>query len=255
MKIILKNKFVLLTVIVVLLGVVYIWCNNTIKQYKFSKSEEISTEEENKSNINTKSDEIDENENNEERLEEDEELNGTDVDDYEDIDNNIESEDKIYVYVTGEVNEPGVVSLNENSRIIDAINAAGGTTGKANISKVNLAYVLKDGMKINIPNTNDLRNNTDFEYVTIGSGDGKGDGESNLNNDFSNGNSSDSSDKVTSKYTRDSLVNINIATQTELETLPGIGPSTALKIINYRNENGKFSSIEDIKNVSRDWRS
>ena len=46
------------------------------------------------------------------------------------------------------------------------------------------------------------------------------------------------------------IVNINTATQTELETLPGIGPSLALKIINYRKENGKFSSIEDIKNVS-----
>ena len=47
-----------------------------------------------------------------------------------------------------------------------------------------------------------------------------------------------------------SVVNINTATQTELETLPGIGPSLALKILNYRKENGKFSSIEDIKNVS-----
>lgn len=45
------------------------------------------------------------------------------------------------------------------------------------------------------------------------------------------------------------LVNINMATQTELEALSGIGPSTALKIIQYRNENGKFKSIEDIKNV------
>ena len=46
------------------------------------------------------------------------------------------------------------------------------------------------------------------------------------------------------------LININSATQTELETLPGIGPSTALKIIKYREENGKFNSIEDIKNVN-----
>ena len=46
------------------------------------------------------------------------------------------------------------------------------------------------------------------------------------------------------------LVNINSATQTDLESLPGIGPSTAIKIINYRNENGKFKSIEDLKNVS-----
>ena len=47
-----------------------------------------------------------------------------------------------------------------------------------------------------------------------------------------------------------SLININSATQTELETLPGIGPSTALKIIKYREENGKFNTIEDIKNVN-----
>ena len=53
-----------------------------------------------------------------------------------------------------------------------------------------------------------------------------------------------SSSKINSK------VNINTATQTELETLPGIGPSLALKIINYRKENGKFSNIEEIKNVS-----
>lgn len=47
-----------------------------------------------------------------------------------------------------------------------------------------------------------------------------------------------------------SMVNINTATQTELETLPGIGPSLALKIINYRKENGKFENIEELKNVS-----
>ena len=49
---------------------------------------------------------------------------------------------------------------------------------------------------------------------------------------------------------KNSRVNINNASQTELETLPGIGPSLALKIINYRNENGKFKVIDDIKNVS-----
>ena len=52
------------------------------------------------------------------------------------------------------------------------------------------------------------------------------------------------------KQSGNTLVNINEATQTELETLPGIGPSIALKIISYRKENGNFSSIEDIKNVS-----
>lgn len=160
---------------------------------------------------------------------------------------------KIYIYITGEVNVPGVVILNEGSRIVDAINAAGGTTAKANVTKVNLVYVLEDGMKVNIPNDNDLKNNPDFEYITLNSGDGGREdyfgGASSMGSSFSNGvnlstNSGYGSER---KY---SIVNINTATQTELETLPGIGPSLALKIINYRKENGKFSSIEEIKNVS-----
>ena len=85
------------------------------------------------------------------------------------------AQSKIYVYVTGEVNNPGVVTLNEGSRIVDAINSAGGTTPHANISKVNLVFVLEDGMKVNIPNDNDLKNNQDFEYITMNSGDGRND--------------------------------------------------------------------------------
>ena len=77
---------------------------------------------------------------------------------------------KIFVHVAGEVNNPGVVSLNDDARIVDAINAAGGTTPNAEISKVNLAYVLKDGMKLNIPNKNQLNYNEHFAYIIIGSG-------------------------------------------------------------------------------------
>ena len=140
-----------------------------------------------------------------------------------------------------------VVLLNSGSRIVDAIEAAGGVTDKANITKVNLVYILQDGMKINIPNQNDLKNNENFEYITMSSGDDKND--ANINNSASNTSSEKSSSNKESAF-KISVVNINTATQTELETLPGIGPSLALKIINYRKENGKFSSIEDIKNVS-----
>lgn len=162
-------------------------------------------------------------------------------------------ESKIYVYITGEVNVPGVVILNENSRIVDAINSAGGTTTKADISKVNLVYVLEDGMKINIPDSDDLKNNPDFEYITMSSGDGassvsdRGDGAGSGSGGTGGGNKTGAGDSFSAGY---SVVNINTATQTELETLPGIGPSLALKIINYRKENGKFSSIDEIKNVS-----
>lgn len=167
------------------------------------------------------------------------------------------NDNTIYVYVTGEVNNQGVVVLKEGSRITDAINAVGGVTANANITKINLVFVLEDGMKINIPSHNDLKNNPDFEYITMGSGDGDANSwTSASSNSSSSGSSSGGSNSGGFANSKNSYsgqiqtVNINTATQTELETLPGIGPSLALKIINYREENGKFSSIEDIKNVS-----
>ena len=160
----------------------------------------------------------------------------------EDFENEvINDNEKIYVYITGEVNNPGIVVLPIGSRIVDAIDCAGGITQKADIMKVNLVYMLQDGMKVNIPSSIELKNNPNFEYITMSSGDEKND--SNIKNATTVDTKSESAFKV-------SNVNINIATQTELETLPGIGPSLALKIINYRKENGKFKSIEELKNVS-----
>ena len=155
-----------------------------------------------------------------------------------------ENKDNMYIYITGEVNEPGVYILKEGSRISDAINIAGGTTQNANLDKINLVYLLKDGMKINIPNNLDLKNNPNYIYITMSSGDENNDSDLINKDDNINNNSNNvSAFKV-------SMVNINTATQTELETLPGIGPSLALKIINYRKENGKFENIEELKNVS-----
>lgn len=130
--------------------------------------------------------------------------------------------EKIIIHITGCVKEPGIIEIAEGSRINDAVELAGGLTEDADITNVNLAYVLEDGMKIKIPSINDEEN----EIYIIG------DVESNETNQ-SNG-----------------LININKATQEELDELPGIGPSIALKIIQYREENGEFKSIEDIKNVS-----
>lgn len=235
MKKFFKNKFVIIS-IVVILSIIYIWSNKTIKKNNFSNSEELIVE-----NVEEKEDNSDQkadlNKSKETTIHNEEEVNDSDNEE-----NNIETENKIFVYITGEVNNPGIVKLNENSRIIDAINFAGGTTNNANISKINLAYILKDGMKINIPSKEDLKNNNNFDYITMSSGDGK--------NDNTSENESCLSSKSDKSNTNRSTVNINTATQTELETLPGIGPSTALKIINYRNENGKFSSIDEIKNVS-----
>ena len=140
--------------------------------------------------------------------------------------NVIEEVEKIVVHVSGQVNNPGVITLNENSRIIDAINVAGGLTNKADISKVNLAYVLEDALKIYIPSVEEEM------YILEGSGDT----ESVINSE--------------TKKEEKLMVNINTANAIELSELPGIGNSTALKIITYRNDNGKFTTIDDIKNVS-----
>lgn len=141
---------------------------------------------------------------------------------------------KIVVHITGAVKKEGVVVLDEKSRITDAVSAAGGLTDDADMSKINLAYILEDGVKVRIPSVNDneeaVEDTESIEFVE------------NVEN------SPESTLK--SQNNTSNLVNINKATQTELETLPGIGPSTALKILNYREENGKFSSIEDLKNIS-----
>lgn len=131
------------------------------------------------------------------------------------------SNKKIIIHIYGCVVDEGIVELTEGARINDAINSAGGSTLDADLSRINLAYQLKDGEKVYVPSINDEEN---IEAITSSSYD-----------------SSDSSSS--------GLININTATQSELETLNGIGPSTALKIIQFRKDNGKFDSIEDLKNV------
>ena len=138
--------------------------------------------------------------------------------------------EKIMVHITGAVKNEGVVKLSENSRITDAIEASGGLTDDADMSKINLAYVLEDGIKIRIPSKNDV--------------------EEVLNEQVTEDEQFVESIPESNTKSEKGMVNINKATQTELETLPGIGPSIALKIINYREENGKFSEIEDLKNVN-----
>ena len=139
------------------------------------------------------------------------------------------STNNIIVYICGAVKNNKVVTLKENSRICDAIDAAGGLISDADLTTINLAYILEDGEKIYIPKKGENIENISSLY---------------LNNKGS------SSSSYSSSNLKNNKININKATQTELETIPGIGPSTALKILDYREKNGKFSSLEDIKNIS-----
>ena len=116
----------------------------------------------------------------------------------------------------------GVIEIEDGSRIIDAINMAGGLTEEADISNVNLAFILEDAEKIYIPNINNDEDN--IEIVSS-----------------ENGTKKEKHDKV--------MVNLNTASLEELQKLDGIGESIALRIVTYRKENGKFNSIEDLKNI------
>ena len=171
-------------------------------------------------------------------------------------DNNIEIQNNIYIHIMGEVKNPGVVIAKEGDRIKDIIEKAGGTTEKADLKNINLAYKVEDGQKINIPNIDENKNENvlqekDDEKNKSTTNNTNNKNAKNVNhitkssgtNVIVDGNNNDDESKS-------SKVNINTATQTELETLNGIGPSTASKIIKYRNEKGKFKKIEDIKNVS-----
>ena len=150
------------------------------------------------------------------------------------VENILEKDDKnkeIIVHITEAVKKNGIVKLKDGARIYDAIEMAGGSTDDADLSKINLAYVLEDGQKVYIPKIGEInQENAEEEYITFEYGNNK-----NIIQDYNKGGNE--------------KVNINIANQTELETLPGIGTATAEKIIDYRNKNGKFSRIEDIQNV------
>jgi len=209
-----KKVFLLIIIsILIIIGYyIYYRSNNYYKEFEkdIEIEETIEVNEENMLNTEKKLDET----------------NGEEVKD--------KKEERIIVHITGEVKHWGVLELEKGSRIIDAVNKAGGFTDEADIEKVNLAYELTDGVKVYIPSKNiDKESNiTTQKYITMESGD------------------NEIVEETEMKQSGNTLVNINEATQTELETLPGIGPSIALKIISYRKENGKFSSIEDIKNVS-----
>ncbi|CDB32514.1 competence protein ComEA helix-hairpin-helix repeat protein [Clostridium sp. CAG:575] len=152
---------------------------------------------------------------------------------------------KIVIYIIGEVKQEGVYELDENSRISDAIEKAGGTKENADLSQINLAYKIEDGMRIYIPKKGELvQDKEKIEDKTQEVVTGK-------STDITNTTSVNTNLSTNKKSKTDiEKINLNKATQTELETLPGIGPSTAEKIIAYRKENGNFKNIEDIMNVN-----
>jgi competence protein ComEA len=127
------------------------------------------------------------------------------------------------IHVTGAVHSPGVYTLSPGSIVQDAIEAAGGALPDASLGLINLATPLRDGQQIHLASTEE--------------------------NASSEENPSSTEPSASYLSSTSSKLNINTADEPELESLPGIGPSLAEKIVEYRRKNGPFTSIEDLLNV------
>jgi competence protein ComEA len=139
------------------------------------------------------------------------------------------TEAPIAVHVIGAVPRPGLYEFAKGARVQDAVEAAGGLLASANDNGLNFAALLEDGQQLDVPYQNGQTPDSATTVELPGTED-------------TLGNTADTSNTE--------LVNINTADLQELDSLPGIGPTTAQKIIDYRDANGPFAVIEDIQNVS-----
>lgn len=133
----------------------------------------------------------------------------------------------LVVDVKGAVKHPGVYPLTTEHRVMDAIQAAGGYTSQADTRFINHAQKLVDELVIYVPKKGEELEEAPQIAITTPATSATSSAQSNSN-----------------------TVNINTATEAELTTLPGIGPSKAAAILAYREENGQFKTVEDLKNVS-----
>ncbi len=126
------------------------------------------------------------------------------------------------MYVVGQVRSPGVVSLNAGARVVDAIEAAGGATSRADLTAVNLARKLTDGEQIMVP-----RPGQAVPPASPGGAETPG-----------------------AETHWGAAVNLNTATQAQLDELPGVGPVIAGRIVEWRQQNGQFTSVDQLGEVS-----
>lgn len=128
----------------------------------------------------------------------------------------------IYLHIEGAIKHSGIKEVPIGTRLFEVIELSGGVLEEADVSKINLASIVKDEQKIYIPYKVKNELNVSKESYVI----------------------------MQNEHTYNELININTASKEELQKLEGVGTSTAEKILNYRNEKGYFSSIEEIKNIS-----
>lgn len=143
--------------------------------------------------------------------------------------------EKLYVHVCGHVNQPGVYELQQDSRVFEAIEAAGGMTATAAFSYLNQAEILEDGQQLYVPSQEEVDSGKIVN--TAGSADSRSNQVTGVQN-VENVSGQD-----------DGKINLNTATKEELMTLNGIGDVRAQAILKYREEHGEFRSIEELMEV------
>lgn len=160
----------------------------------------------------------------------------------------------VFVDVKGAVNAPGVYELEENKRIIDAINLAGGLSSNANTININLSKKLEDEMYIVVYTKNEIaeyKKSHGEEKIVCASNECVCPDDKNDACISNNTNSSSKKDStINDNVAINTKISINTASKEDLMTLNGIGEAKANAIIEYRTQNGNFKKIEDIKNVS-----
>jgi competence protein ComEA len=130
---------------------------------------------------------------------------------------------QVYVHVGGAVQRPGLYEVPDGSRVFDAVRAAGGATESADLDSLNLASKVKDGDKILVPARVEPGADPPPGGATASGGGGAA--------------------------AAGGLINLNSATLEQLDSLPGVGPSTAQKIIDYRTQHGGFRSVDELMDV------
>lgn len=149
--------------------------------------------------------------------------------------------EEIVVHITGAVKKPGVYSLPAGSRVIDALNLAV-PAAEADIEQLNLAVEMEDGEQIQVPHRGETADNSGGS-----GGSSAGSGKRPAATGYGSGKTGTggAAARISS-----GKVNINKAGIEELDTLPGIGPALAQRILDYRAAQGKFQDVSELKNVS-----
>lgn len=211
-----KKNFIIIIVIIAISSVFLIKNNKFIEK---NDSYVVSGAESEKSNL--ENNDIEKNDNNQGDFSKIE-----NIEDVKTVDKPENMTKKISIYISGAVNSPGVVELKSNDRLMEGVKLCDGLTDEADTNRINLAMKVKDEGHYIIPK--------EGEEIALN------DSNENVENNNNDNNSGEGESEK---------ININSASKEELDSLPGVGEVTAQKIIDYREENKEFKSIDEIKNV------